>query len=320
MRKYLSLFLLIFLFAACKKITNEVQDQENPLEAQIASRQCAAHEVLEAQMSANPSLRQRMNEIEMFTQRVMKNPGFRTSDGSIEIPVVVHVIWNTLVERVSPAQVQSQIDVLNEDFNLRNKDSRLTPSIFADRKADVGITFKLLKTNYVETRMKSWQITDGMKYTSRGGNDAVDPENILNVWVVDLAGYLGYAQFPGGNPATDGIVVDYFAFGKIGDLYDDYNLGRTATHEVGHWLNLRHIWGDATCGNDGVDDTPFHTKYNFGCPAFPQKNQCASGEIEMTMNYMDYTDDKCMYMFSNGQKDRMKALFSAGGPRYTFAN
>ncbi len=99
-----------------------------------------------------------------------------------------------------------------------------------------------------------------MKYTKRGGSDAVDPAHVSNIWVVDLAGYLGYAQFPGGDPATDGIVVDFFAFGRIGNLYRDYNLGRTATHEVGHWLNLRHVWGDAACGNDFVGDTQLLTE------------------------------------------------------------
>jgi hypothetical protein len=159
-----------------------------------------------------------------------------------------------------------------------------------------------------------------MKYTARGGSDAVDPQNKLNVWVVDLAGYLGYAQFPGGNPATDGIVVDYQATGRVGELDEVYNKGRTATHEVGHWLNLYHMWGYSRCGNDFVDDTPQHSGPNWGCPSFPKYNSCSTNEIEMTMNYMDYTDDACMYMFSNGQKERMWTTLIPGGSRATFAN
>ena len=92
-----------------------------------------------------------------------------------------------------------------------------------------------------------------------------------------------------------------------------YNKGRTATHEIGHWLNLRHIWGDATCGNDQVSDTPTHNGYNGGCPAYPHYSTCSGSPVEMTMNYMDYTDDACMYMFSTGQAARMQAALA--GPR-----
>jgi hypothetical protein len=130
---------------------------------------------------------------------------------------------------------------------------------------------------------------------------------------------LGYAQFPGGSSATDGIVLDDNATGNTGTAAAPFNKGRTATHEVGHWLNLRHIWGDATCGNDQVGDTPTHNTANYGCPAAGHKSTCSGTPIEMTMNYMDYTDDACMYMFSAGQASRMLAVFAAGGPRASFA-
>ncbi len=328
MKKLTPVFMLILIIVSCQKqdtsteiITNGNFPTRSAVDNTGAAqrRSCAADEVLQAQLAADPSLRKRMADIETFTQRTVASGRVNTR-GTLEIPVVVHVIWNTPEENISDAQIQSQIDALNEDFNLRNRDRRLIPSIFSDRTAEIGISFKLVQTIRVNTRLQSWQITDGMKFTARGGSDAVDPHNKLNVWVVDLAGYLGYAQFPGGNPATDGIVVDYFAFGKIGNLYPDYNKGRTATHEIGHWLNLRHIWGDTRCGNDYVDDTPVHTTYNFGCPSYPKYNSCSTNEIEMTMNYMDYTDDACMYMFSNGQKNRMLVTFASGGPRATFAN
>ncbi len=108
-------------------------------------------------------------------------------------------------------------------------------------------------------------------------------------------GILGYAQFPGGNPATDGVIILYNALGLTNLV--PYNLGRTATHEVGHWLNLRHIWGDANCGNDFVGDTPLHTGANYGCPAEGTKSTCTGTPIMMTMNYMEYSDDPCFYMF-----------------------
>ncbi|TBR18749.1 MAG: zinc metalloprotease, partial [Chitinophagaceae bacterium] len=146
------------------------------------------------------------------------------------------------------------------------------------------------------------------------------PSTKLNIWVCNLGGgILGYAQFPGGNPATDGIVLDDNATGNVGTAAAPFNKGRTATHEVGHYLNLRHIWGDTNCGNDFVGDTPLHNTYNFGCPSYPHYSTCSGTPIEMTMNYMDYTDDACMYMFSAGQKTRMQAVFVVGGPRNSLA-
>lgn len=133
-------------------------------------------------------------------------------------------------------------------------------------------------------------------------------------------GILGYAQFPGGNSATDGVVIDNNAMGTTGTATAPFNKGRTATHEIGHWMNLRHIWGDANCGNDQVSDTPIATGANYGCPSFPYNSNCGgTTHAMMTMNYMDYSDDACMYMFTAGQKARMLAVFASGGPRQGFA-
>src|SRR5207253_634101 len=120
------------------------------------------------------------------------------------------------------------------------------------------------------------------------------------------------AQFPGGPASTDGVVVLYSSVGSIASPGTElhYNLGRSATHEIGHWLNLFHIWGDdnGSCnGSDQVSDTPNQGNNNFGCPSFPHTDNCASGNGVMFMNYMDYTDDDCMNMFTAGQKDRMQA-------------
>ncbi len=130
----------------------------------------------------------------------------------------------------------------------------------------------------------------------------------LNIWVGNLGGgLLGYAQFPGGAAATDGVVLLNGTVGGPGALGTaaPYNRGRTATHEIGHWLNLRHIWGDSNCGNDFVADTPTQqAALNFGCPSFPQIS-CSNGPNgEMYMNYMDYTDDACMYMFSDRSRNK----------------
>jgi hypothetical protein len=253
----------------------------------------------------------------------MRNPSaYRLVNGVVEIPVVVHVVYNTAQQNISDAQVQSQITVLNEDFNNTNADKTKVPAEFTDEQTSVGIRFVLDRTLRVNTRVKSWSTNDAVKNGKRGGSDAVDPSQYLNMWACNLGqGLLGYAQFPGGDPATDGVVCLYSAFGSkakaAGTYVSAYDLGRTATHEVGHWLNLRHIWGDATCGNDGVTDTPTAHGANYGCPGTIVG--CTSGQREMTMNYMDYTDDLCMYMFTNGQKTRIDAVFASGGARASMA-
>ena len=199
------------------------------------------------------------------------------------------------------------------------------PSLFAASVADIDVQFVLLTVNRKYSSKKSWNTNDAMKYSRHGGIDATNPTEYLNMWVVNKmtsggGTILGYAQFPGGNPATDGVVVGHNFFGRVGTLSPPFHKGRTATHEVGHWMNLRHIWGDATCGTDYVSDTPQHNTYNFGCPSYPHQSTCAGTPVEMTMNYMDYTDDACMYMFTGGQKQRAVSTFVAGGPRATFAD
>jgi hypothetical protein len=155
---------------------------------------------------------------------------------------------------------------------------------------------------------------------SAQGIAPTSPTTKLNIWVCNMGGgILGYAQFPGGSSSTDGVVLDDNATGRTGTAAAPFNKGRTATHEVGHWMNLRHIWGDATCGTDQVGDTPTHNTANYGCPSAGHLSTCSGTPVEMTMNYMDYTDDACMYMFSGGQKTRMLAVFASGGPRNSFA-
>ena len=155
-----------------------------------------------------------------------------------------------------------------------------------------------------------------MKRSSTGGDDAWDASQYLNIWCCNLGGgLLGYAQFPGGAAATDGVVFLYSSIGSVAQpgTYSPYNLGRTATHEVGHWLNLRHINGDTNCGNDLVSDTPTQQALNFGCPAFPHVT-CSNGPNgDMFNNYMDYGDDNCLNMFTAGQGTRMTAALN--GPR-----
>ncbi|MBO2010358.1 M43 family zinc metalloprotease [Hymenobacter negativus] len=299
----------------------------------ITRRACGTMEVLSAQLAADPAQAQRMAAIEAHTQRMLANPGLqRTTAGTIIIPVVVHVLYSTAAQNISDAQVQSQIAVLNEDYRKLNADAGNTPSIYAGLAADVNVQFVLAKRDpsgaatigiiHKATKTTSWRTDDAVKKSKRGGDDPWDATKYLNLWACNLGqGLLGYAQFPGGPTATDGVVILYSAFGSrakyaAGTYTTTYDLGRTATHEVGHWLNLRHIWGDdngACTGSDLVADTPNQGAENYGCPAFPHVSCSNSGD--MSMNYMDYTDDRCMYMFSAGQSTRMNAVFAAGGPR-----
>ncbi|MCA0238067.1 MAG: T9SS type A sorting domain-containing protein [Bacteroidetes bacterium] len=291
-----------------------------------AQRVCASHDVLEEQLMNNPILREKMEEIERHTEDFINTPPGVRERVQVTIPVVVNVVWNTASENISDAQIQSQIDVLNQDFRATNADRTNTPAIFSSLIADFEINFCLATQDpsgnattgirRQQTSTTAFSSNDAVKFTAQGGLDAWDRNKYLNLWVCDLSGgLLGYAQFPGGAAATDGVVCDYLYFGTVGVATAPFNKGRTATHEIGHWLNLRHIWGDANCGSDLVSDTPTHNTSNAGCPTYPHLSTCSGTPVEMTMNYMDYTDDACMYMFTAGQKARAQALFATGGSR-----
>jgi hypothetical protein len=305
-------------FVSCNKenVTNEVTQTTEVFEG----RKCAAHDVLQEDLKNDPSLQKRMDDIERFTDEFVSQRRL-LSTGVIQIPVVVNVLYKTTAQNISDAQIQSQITALNNDFKALNTDYNNTPSLFQPlRSGNFGIEFVLDTVIRKSTTVTSWSTNNNMKKASSGGINPTSPTTKLNFWVCNMGnGILGYAQFPGGAAATDGVVIDDNAFGTVGTVTSPFNKGRTATHEVGHWLNLRHIWGDATCGSDLVSDTPQHNAANYNCPTYPHYSTCTGTPIEMTMNYMDYTNDACMYMFTTGQKTRAMAVFAVGGPRNSFA-
>ncbi|MCF8322179.1 MAG: zinc metalloprotease [Flavobacterium sp.] len=312
----LAVFLLLF---SCQ---NDVSETNNESTNATAKRGCATQEVLESQLKEDPTLALRMNQIEAFTQKNFLSNS-RLVGGKIVIPVVVNVLYRTASENISDAQIATQIAVLNKDFTATNTDFGSIPSEFAEVAANVDITFELIATNRKQTSKTSWGTRDAMKKSKQGGLNPTSPSNTLNIWACTIGGgILGYAQFPGGSSSTDGVVIDSRYFGVTTNSAGayPYNLGRTATHEVGHWMNLRHIWGDASCGSDLVSDTPVHRTANYGVPTYPYASTCLPTHNEMTMNYMDYTDDRGMYMFTDGQKTRMAALFLSGGVRAGFRN
>jgi len=314
MKKIIVCLITATLLFSCQNDQNETADLETNA---ITRRGCASQEVLEANMKADPTLAIRMNEIETFTKNRMLTG--KLVNGKIQIPVIVNVLYRTAAQNISDAQIQSQIDVLNKDFNAANSDYNNVPPLFSAVKANVEISFVLEKINRKSTTKSSWGTNDAMKKTAQGGIAPTSPTTKLNLWSCRIGGgILGYAQFPGGPSSTDGVVIDSQYFGLSGSANAPFNLGRTGTHEVGHWMNLRHIWGDANCGSDLVADTPTHNEENYGTPAFPHYSTCSGTPVEMTMNYMDYTNDNAMYMFTLGQKNRMAAIFTSGGPRAAF--
>ncbi len=285
-------------------------------------RNCGSMHYLDQQIEQNPERKQALENIERHTQQ-WQNAGQRVN-GVITIPTVVHVLYTSSASNISDAQIQSQIDVLNADFRRTNSDANNTWS----QAADSEIEFCLASvdpngnaTNGITrtaTTNSAFGTNDAMKFSSSGGVDAWPTGDYLNMWVCGIGGgILGYAQFPGGSAATDGVVCDYRYFGTMGTAQAPFDLGRTTTHEVGHWLNLRHIWGDGNCNaDDFVSDTPTSDAANYGCAS----GHVSCNSTDMVENYMDYSDDACMNLYTQGQKNRMRALFDPGGFRASLLN
>ncbi len=353
MKNLLIALLAVGLFAACSEDSETLNesltaDEANPLvafevsDAKDGDHKCAAMNYLEQQLKENPGRALGLQKIEQHTQRFIaakkggggngggKPGGGGGSDptpyeGVVSIPVVVHVLYNNSEENISQSQIESQIDVLNAAFDGTDANNNSVPTEFVGVKAgDIEIKFTLADVTRTYTERTSWPYSttkDYMKKASTGGVDAWNTSEYLNIWVVSQMPYnggriLGYAQFPGGDADTDGVVMDYNDFGTEGAATAPNHLGKVTVHEVGHWLNLRHIWGDGRCNRDDfVEDTPRSDRANRGCPSYPTVH-CRSND--MTMNYMDYTDDACLYMFTKGQTNRMKALFASGGARESF--
>lgn len=291
--------------------------------ANAQQRSCFSADYLEQQKLEDPQRIKNLQEIERLTQEFIERNGNGTPEATVyTIPVVFHVVYNTAAQNISTAQVESQMTVLNEDFRRLNANQNNNWS----QAADIEIEFCLATvdpngnaTDGITRTSTNVSVFSGdeVKYTAQGGHDAWPAGDYLNFWVCALDGFLGYAQFPGGPPATDGVVCDYRYTGTTGTATPPFNLGRTGTHEVGHWLNLYHIWGDGPCNQDDlVADTPASDAENYGCP----NGHTSCGSLDMIENYMDYTDDACMNLFTQGQKTRMRALFEPGGFRESLLN
>lgn len=287
------------------------------------------------ELENNPEMRAKYERYRALSEnelnRLINNQanGVTQRAGEIRIPVAVHY---TGAGSATPAErdclralAQSQVDILNADFNATNSDlsiwNNTTGSYFPGvNPGSMNVSFELATLNHppgmgLVTGDKA--ITFGVAFGGSGpGNDFdTDWTGYLNLIVKNLAGStLGYAYLASSPADGAAVYIDREAFGSGAGCSgpgivptSPYHLGRTLTHELGHYLNLEHIWGDATCGNDGVADTPLHNTSNGGCPAISHLSTCAGTPRELTMNYMDYTNDVCMYMLTAGQATRMQA-------------
>jgi Pregnancy-associated plasma protein-A/Secretion system C-terminal sorting domain len=297
-----------------------------------AQRACSSFSYQQQEIKQSPSLAAVFNGVETFTRQYLSDNNnavmARTAGGTavikvIKIPVVVHILYHGPSENISDAKVMGQLDILNRAFRRTNADTTKTPSRFKAVAADCEIEFQLAVSDPRSkntsgiirkyTPISVWEDNDKMKFSSEMGDDAWDSRSYLNIWVCNLDRVAGYATMPGGPAEKDGIVLDFPVFGTGGAA--GFDMGKTAVHEVGHWLNLKHLWGDDYCGDDGVNDTPKQGGYNSGCPSGIQLSCGTDPNGDMYMNYMDFTSDACMNLFTLGQKARMRALFVAGGAR-----
>ena len=314
-------------------------------------KRCVAHEHHLQKMEDNPTFQQNRIVNEKRVQEFIANHAHQRA-ATITIPVVFQVFHNGDAigsnENLSVAQLQAGLDQLNDDYSRSNSDAGNTPAAFQPLAADTQIQFCLATEdpdgnltsgvnryninsigninqnacwdpNYVDSRFVNPYIWDSETYLNIFSLVRLDDRDDSNQCVSNAL--LGFAQFPGGPANSDAAVHAYFTIGSIANpnpAGGSYGLGRTVTHEVGHWLNLDHVWGNGGCaaGNDDlVADTPSQFEENYGCPNFPLTDNCTGGgDGVMFMNYMDYVDDECMNMFTTGQGNRMVAAINTYRP------
>jgi Pregnancy-associated plasma protein-A/Secretion system C-terminal sorting domain len=299
--------------------------------AKTIPEKCGTMQNLELQWQANPRLKQQFEDERSRFNKVLRQGAYRlssTQNGnrtSVTVPVVFHIVINNQ-SLVTDAQILAQLDTLNKDYAGLNGDSVNVPSWFKPFFGQSGIQFCLAKqtpggdpTSGIErttTSQTSFTNTDnGVKHAASGGADIWDPSSYLNIWICPLSnGLLGYGTFPNtGNENEQGVVVEYRSIPA--GSYTIYNGGKTLTHEIGHYFNLYHIWGDdngACTGTDFIDDTPNQANSNSTCLTGIVTDNCtATGNGIMYQNYMDYTYDNCLVMFTVQQVARMESALVA---------
>jgi Pregnancy-associated plasma protein-A/Secretion system C-terminal sorting domain len=285
---------------------------------------CLTPDKVKEYAAAHPLLSAKAEQNEQKIQQWITTHKNAKAQSVLVIPVVFHVIYENAIQNIPDTKLQLQLDILNKDYRKLNADTSGIPAAFKPFLADCEIEFCLAKRDEwgavttgimrKQTLVNEIGSTNYYYRTNFGGDGIWNRDSYLNIWVCEIAqngGVLGYSTVPSFSPSdsTDGVVIDYRYVGT--SSITAYNKGRTATHEIGHWLDLQHIWGDdfGTCAiDDFVSDTPPQGAEHYGLPTFPSLDSCSpNAPGTMFMNYMDYTDDSGMHMFTNGQKQRIWA-------------
>ena len=286
-----------------------------------SSDHCLTDELYQRQLAANPALKE-MREAAIKLAMSMKDDPSQEGNAVKYIPLVFHIMHEGKGENISKAQILDQVRILNEDFRRLNADTVNTPGPFKPLGSDTQIEFRLAQID------PNGNCTDGIVRVftplTNGADDAVkalsywDADKYLNFWVVktiyNFTGgggtIIGYAYYPGTAPnGADGVIIRSDYIGSIGSAVGSSDKGRVAAHEIGHYMDLAHVWGDSFCGDDFVADTPTSSGPNYGCTIFPRIS-CSNGPNgDMFSNYMDYSNGTCMNLFTHGQKARMNATF-----------
>jgi len=286
---------------------------------------CGTTEYMNMMIQQEPQYENRLNDLERRIKEYIENNPPETDASVRNIPVVVHIVYKTGQQNIPDTQVVRQIEILNQIFSATNWDISKVPYRFSHLVANPQISFCLAQKDpknkptsgitRTYTTKDSFLIRNDVKYTKKGGKDAWPSSKYFNIWVCNNEGWLCYAQFPGGATATDGVVMDYQIFGLSPNNPPAHNYGKVLAHETGHWLNLRHIWGDdngACTGTDYVDDTPNQSNWINGdhdsSEIIISCDNAPNGA--MWMNLMDYTWGASSLMFSLGQSARMDAILA----------
>jgi hypothetical protein len=293
---------------------------------------CSTDEYIQLQIQKDPGYLERIQQALQSARDTYANEAAGTRSTYV-IPVVVHVVYNTPTENISDEQILSQIDVLNEDYNRLNADASKTPEGFLPVAGSMPVQFCLAAYDpdgnptsgitRTQTTITDFGLDDKMKSSATGGADPWPAKHYLNIWTCDLSdNVLGYATLPYDFPPpdNDGVVIRYNVFGRTGVLSPSYNRGRTCTHEVGHWLGLFHTFEGGCTDGDHCDDTPKEKEPVYNCPPFPNIS-CNNGpDGDMYMNYMDYTNDVCMNLFTVCQCSIMTATLEDPSLRASLKN
>jgi hypothetical protein len=289
---------------------------------------CAADELLQEAFELRPELIEKREKMEAELQERLSGERSSSFRSTITIPVVFHVVWNTAEQNISDLQIYDQLEILNQAYNMHNRNLYTVPPKFRHLIADAQIEFCLAardpsgnptngitrtQTDIEEVGSERIDFSRrAIHFSEFGGKDHWDPDRYLNVWVCEIGGgVLGSATFPQGMPypEAEGVLVDYRYVGSIGTATESkpYDGGKTLVHETGHYFNLFHPWGpgSGSCDvDDFVDDTPTQIGPYFSCDD-PDPFSCDSEDI--VTNFMDYPEDNCLAMFTLGQRDRMIA-------------